>query len=85
MLALALTFLISQNTAFNVIPFPIEEAKAIKHKTSSSAPSSNEGNTIISSSPSPHQPNSHSPDGCINYDPSKRTITVSCNNPASPY
>ena len=81
-LALALSLLISQNTAFKVIPFPIEEAKAIKHKTSSSAPSSNEGNAIIPSSPSPHQPNTPSPDSCINYNPSKRTITVSCNSPA---
>jgi poly(beta-D-mannuronate) C5 epimerase len=80
-LALALTLLISQNTALNVIPFPIEEAKAIKHKTSPlHGQSSNEDNTIPSS-PSPHQPNTPSPDGCINYNPSKRTITVSCSNP----
>jgi hypothetical protein len=44
--ALALSHLISQNTAFNVIPFSIEEAKAIQHKTSS-APSLTEDNTII--------------------------------------
>jgi hypothetical protein len=80
-LALALTLLTSQNTAFSVISFPIEEAKAIKHKTSSSAPSSNEGNTIIPSS-SPYQPNTPSPDDCINYNPSKGTVTVSCNSPA---
>ena len=80
-LALALSLLISQNTAFNVIPFAIQEAKAIKNKTSS-APSSNEGNTIVPPSRSPHQPNIPSPDGCINYNPSKRTITVSCSSPA---
>ena len=81
-LALALTLLISQNTAFNVIPFPIEEAKAIKHKTSPlHSQSSNEDNTIPSS-PSPHQPNTPPPDGCINYNPSKSTITVSCSSPA---
>ena len=74
-LALALSLLISQNTAFNVILFPIEETKAIKHKTSS-PPSSN-------ASSSPHHPNTPSPDGCINYNPSKRTITVSCSSPAS--
>jgi hypothetical protein len=53
--ALALSHLISQNTAFNVIPFSIEEAKAIQHKTSS-APSLTEDNTIIPSSRSHHQP-----------------------------
>jgi len=80
-LALALSLLIFQNTAFNVISFPIEEAKAIKHKTSS-ASSSNEGNTIIPSSPSPQHPNTASHNDCINYNPSKRTITISCNSPA---
>ena len=80
-LAIPLTLLISQNTAFNVIPFPIDEAKAIKHKTSP-VPTSNKGNTIIPSSPSPHQPNTASHNDCINYNPSKRTITVSCGSPA---
>src|SRR5262249_30601532 len=78
--ALAFTLLISQNTAFDVIPFPIEEAKAIKHKASS-GPSSNEGNTIIPSAPSPHLPDTASHNDCINYTPSKRTITVSCSSP----
>ncbi|HMH11144.1 MAG TPA: hypothetical protein VK553_10560, partial [Candidatus Nitrosopolaris rasttigaisensis] len=68
--SLAFAFLVAQYTAFNVLPFSIQEAKAIKHKTSSSAPSSNEGNTIIPSS-SPYQPNTPSPDDCINYNPSK--------------
>jgi mannuronan 5-epimerase len=80
-LALALSLLIFQNIAFNVISFPIEEAKAIKHKTSS-ASSSNEGNSIIPSSPSPQHPNTASHNNCINYNPSKRTITISCNSPA---
>jgi len=80
-LALALSLLIFQNTAFNVISFPIEEPKAIKHKTSS-ASSSNEGNTIIPSSPSPQHPNTASHNDCINYNPSKITITISCNSPA---
>jgi mannuronan 5-epimerase len=44
--------------------------------------SSNEGNTIIPSSRSPHHRETPSHDGCINYNPSKRTITVSCNGPA---
>ncbi len=81
-LALAIiALLISQLIAFNVFPLFIQEAKAVKHKTSSSVPhqdlSSNEGNTIIGSSIS------NSPlTGCINYNPSTRTITVSCSSPA---
>jgi poly(beta-D-mannuronate) C5 epimerase len=77
---LVLTILI--HTAFNVLPPPIQEANAIKHITSPShTPSSNDGNTIQSSSSSPSsQPNSASPVGCINYNPSTRTITVSCNS-----
>ena len=60
----ALAFIIFQYTAFNVLPFPIHEAKAIKHKT---ATSSNKGNTIPSSS-SPPQSNAASPGGCeLNY------------------
>jgi len=80
--ALAFTPLTSQNTAFDIIPFPIEEAKAIKHKTSS-GPSSNEGNTIIPSSPSPPPslPDTASHNDCINYTPSKRTIIISCSSP----
>ena len=78
--ALALTILI--HTAFNVLPFPIQEAKAIKHNASSSpahhAPpsSSNEVNTA----PSSPQSNTASPGDCINFNPSKRTITVSCSS-----
>jgi parallel beta-helix repeat protein len=80
MLALFLAIIIFQYTTFDVPPFPIKEAKAIKHKASSSAspPSSSEGNTIPASS----QSNTASPGGCINYNPSKRTITVSCSSPA---
>jgi len=60
---------------------PIQEEGIIKHKTSPShPPSSDEGNTIPSSPSS--QPNTASPSGCINYNPSTRTIIVSCSNPA---
>jgi len=71
--------LISQYSAFNALPLFIQEANAIKHKTSttSHAPSSsNEDNKILSSPPQ----STTSPAGCINYDPSKRTITVSCSS-----
>src|SRR5207249_11058410 len=37
-------------------------------------------NTISPSSP-PTQSSNGSPSGCINYDPSTRTITVSCSSP----
>ena len=77
---LALMPLISQYSAFNGLPLSIQEAKAIKHKDSPPAqgPASNEGNAIASSSSS--QSNTASPGGCINYNPSTRTITVSCNS-----
>ena len=77
--ALVLTIIIPG--AFNVLPPPIQDAKAIKHEDSPppQGPDSNEGKTIPSSSPPP-QPNTASPTGCINYNPSKRTITVSCSS-----
>jgi hypothetical protein len=75
-------FMISQYMAFNVLPMSVQEAKAAKHKPSSAphsqAPSSNDGNTSPSSLSS--QPNTASPGGCINYNPSTRTITVSCSS-----
>jgi mannuronan 5-epimerase len=65
--ALALTsLLISQCIAFNVPLFPIQAAKAIKHKTPSTLP----------------QTNTASVGGCINYNSSTRTITVTCTSPA---
>jgi poly(beta-D-mannuronate) C5 epimerase len=88
-----LTLLISQNIGFSVTPFSIQDTKAIKQETSpphpdetntipssssASPPSSSEGNTI----PASFQSNTASPGGCINYNPSKRTITVNCNSPA---
>jgi poly(beta-D-mannuronate) C5 epimerase len=82
--ALALT-LKSQYTTFNVHTFSVQEAKAVKNKSPSSALhqalSSNDGNTIIRTSSS-SQSNPASP-SCINYNPSTRTITVSCSSPTS--
>ena len=82
--AMAITPLISQYNTFNVYPFPLQEAKAVKSKTHSSplhqTLSSNDGNTINRTSSS-SQSNSASLD-CINYNPSTRTITVSCSSPA---
>ena len=81
-IGLAITLHISQNIAFNVILFSIHEAKAIKHKTSTTAshapPSSNETNTIPFSSRS----NTASQGDCIIYNSSTRTITISCSSPA---
>jgi len=65
--ALVLTIIIPG--AFNVLSPPIQDVNAIKHITSSS----------FSSSPSP-QSNTVPSSGCINYSPSKRTITVSCSS-----
>jgi len=65
-----------------MLPFSIHQAKAVKDKTPSASlhtPSSKEGNTISPSSP-PTQSSNGSPSGCIIYDPSTRTITVSCSS-----
>ena len=78
-----LTVLLSQYIVFVILPFSIHEAKAVKDKTppSSSLPglSSKKGNTISPSSP-PTRLSNGSPSGCINYDSSTRTITVSCSS-----
>ena len=67
-----------------MLPFSLHEAKAVKDKTPPSsslhAPSSKEGNTISPSSPA--QSSNGSSSGCINYNPSTRTIIVSCSSPA---
>ena len=78
LLSLSLVGIPTTNTALNEIPSLIDEAKAIKHKTPSALPQ----RTLTSSSPLPAQSNSASPGGCINYNPSTRTITVSCSSPA---
>ena len=84
--ALAFALLVARYTAFNVLPFPIQEAKAIKLKTPPSPPNQdlflNDGNTTMRTSSSPTQSNTASL-GCINYNPPTRTITVSCSSPAS--
>jgi len=68
--------LVAQTYVFKGVPI-LTGAKAIKHKTSHTAPSSSEGNIIQSSS----RPNRDSPPaGCVNYNPSARTITVSCSS-----
>jgi mannuronan 5-epimerase len=83
--SLAFAFLVAQYTAFNVLPFSIQEAKAINLKTPSSPPnqslSSDDGNRTMRSSSSPPQSNTASL-GCINYNPSTRTVIVSCSSPA---
>ncbi|HET7147655.1 MAG TPA: hypothetical protein VFI73_04070, partial [Candidatus Nitrosopolaris sp.] len=70
--------LITQYIVFNLLPSSIQ-AKAIKRPPPSGhpshAPSSNYGNTIPSS-----QSSAVPPSACINYDPSKRTITTSCSS-----
>ena len=62
---------------FNITSFFIHIAEAVKHET----PSSNEHNTIPSTSSSSQSSASLlSAGGCINYNPSTRTITVSCSS-----
>ena len=61
---------------FNITSFFIHIAEAVKHKT----PPSSEHNTIPSSSSSQSSASLLSAGGCINYNPSTRTITVSCSS-----
>jgi mannuronan 5-epimerase len=68
---------VSQNNVFERIPI-ITGAKAIRLEGSSHALSSNEGKILQSSSSTPSNP--ASPAGCISYNPSIRTITVSCSS-----
>ena len=71
--ALVLTApLISLYIAFNVPAPIIQNANAIKYKTSPLTPSSS-----YTSSP---QSNTGPPNGCVNYNPSTRTVTVSCSS-----
>ena len=69
--ALAGSRTISQYIAFPVI-HSIQEAKAIKHKTSSFGHPSNKGSTT------PSFQSNNVVRGCISYSQSTRTITVSC-------
>ena len=85
--ALALTaLLLSQYIVFNVLPLSVQDAGAIRHKSSSTAshapPTSIEGNTIIPTSSSQSNTSVHpvSNVGCINYNTSTRTISVSCSS-----
>jgi len=73
---LAQVLLISQYPAFNMFRVSTQDAEAVKPNTSSPshAASSNEDNAIPSSS----LPSSSD---CINYNPSTRTVTVSCSSP----
>ena len=71
--------LISRYIAFNMRPSAIQDANGTKYKTSFHTPSSIEGNAITLSSSTSSQSNT-AHNGCINYNPSKRTITVSCSS-----
>ena len=69
----------SKYIALNILPSPIDAAKALRHKSShyfSSLPSARRGNIASFFS----QPNIAYPGSCINYNPYMRTITVSCSS-----
>jgi len=84
-IAIIFTPILFRHNDHYVPPFFIQVVDAVKHKTPSPATShgasSNERNSI-SSSPATSQSNTGLPSagGCINYVPSTRTITVSCNS-----
>ncbi len=67
-----------QDIAFNILPSLIQVSKAIRHKSSPrfQTSDSNEGNTLSYYS----QSNIGSHGSCINYNPSTRTITVTCSS-----
>jgi mannuronan 5-epimerase len=70
------------NSQFSLSPsFANRAGNTVERTDSHQAPSSSEGNTINPSSLHP-QSTTASPDGCINYNPSTRKITVSCSSPA---
>ena len=78
--------LMSKYIALNILSSPIDAAKALKHKSShyfSSHMSSSASQLSASQRnivPSFSQPNIAYPASCINYNPSTRTITVSCSS-----
>jgi poly(beta-D-mannuronate) C5 epimerase len=84
-IAIIFTPILFRHNDLKVPSFFIQTVKAVKHTNPSPssfhAASSNERNTI-SSSVSPSQSNTGLPSAgsCINYTPSTRTITVSCNS-----
>ena len=86
-LALALSApLISQYIPLNVLPLSVQEAEAIKHKaptsqarlfTKEDANNTGSGSSSSSSLSTAASPTSPTP-SCISYNPTARTITVSC-------
>jgi parallel beta-helix repeat protein len=71
----------SKYIALNILPSPIDAAKALRHKSSHyfsshMLPSASQHNT----GPSFSQPNIAYHANCINYNPPTRTITVSCSS-----
>jgi hypothetical protein len=78
-----LLILFSATAVYGLFPPRTQEVAIVKNKSSPDAPSSNQGNTIVRSFLS-SQPITASapPSNCITYNPSKRTITVSCGSSA---
>ena len=76
-----LVILFSANAVYGLFPPSIQEVAIVKHKASSpQAPSSNQGNTIVRTSPSSQVSIASAAHSCINYNPSTRTISVSCSS-----
>ena len=76
----AITLYISENLGFDISPFSILEANAVKHKISHT---SHNHITLITpnTSSSPSRLDIALSGKCINYIPATQTITVSCSNP----
>ena len=68
---------------YGLFPPSTQELAIVRHKSSPpQAPLPNQGNTIIRSSPSSQPSTVSTSPNCITYNPSTRTISVSCSNPA---
>ena len=78
--------MISQHIVVNVLPSSMQLVKAIKHKSRIQADPLTQANSDNTGSASDTSPSSTPPSvtsptsSCISYDPSTRTISVSCNS-----
>jgi len=71
--------LFSATAVYGLFSPSTQEVAIVKHKSSPpQAPLPNQGNRIIRSSQSSQPSAASTPPNCINYNPSTRTITVSC-------
>ena len=76
-----ITLYIFQNMGFDISPFSILEANAVKHKASITSSHILKSSNIPNSLGNPSRINITLSGKCINYNPTTQTISVSCSNP----